>query len=408
MAPGDAQTQTARPDGGAVAVDVSIARTASLQDSLEYTGTTRPYREVSLRSQVEGQLLDLQVNVGDAVRQGQVLGRLDNGLAQASVASAQAEVAAQESEVASAQAEVGDARTQVEQARLELTQAQSDSNRLEQLLNEGAIPEQEAEQGRTGVATAQQAVRSAQEQVRTRQQTVAAAQRRVTSQEAVVAELRKRQSFTVLTAPVSGSVLERLTEPGNLAQAGGEILKLGDFSQVKVFVQVSELELSQIRVGQSAQVRLDAFPDRRFQGRVSRISPAADPTARQVPIEVTLPNPEGRIGSGLLARVQFDQTTTDRVVVPETATQINAKPAQAAAPDQPPPATATIFVATKSGDSGTVAARTVKLGDRSDGKVQILSGLNPGESFVVRSSGGLKGGDRVRISLISETPQSKP
>lgn len=402
---------------GPVAVNVAIAREGTVRAIREYTGTTQPFRLVSLRSQVEGQLLDLNVTVGDAIRQGQVLARVDGTVLTTNVAEAQAEVAARQSEVAQAQIGVSDAQTQVNRTRAELQLAQSDLNRLQLLFNEGAIPEQQLEQARTRVRTAEATLRSAQEQVRTRRQAVEAAQGRVVAQRAVVDREQERRSQAVLTSPVTGSVVEQPTEAGNLVQPGTEVLKLGDFNRVKVAVQVSELELGDIRLGQPVQVRLDAFPRQVFTGQVTRISPAADPVARLVPLEVTIPNPNGRIGSGLLARVSFAQRTNrSRVLVPEAALQVGearqgggaqpAKGEQSEARSQPR-GLGTVFVVDESGDGAKVTSRQVTLGGRGDGQVEIISGLQAGERYVSRSSQALKHGDAVKLSILSENSASQ-
>ncbi|WP_414517561.1 efflux RND transporter periplasmic adaptor subunit [Nostoc sp. PCC 9305] len=404
--PADAQSQS--PGSGqrgssATAVDAAIARTDTLQTQPEYTGNTTPFRIVSVRSQVEARLLALNLDVGDTVKQGQNVGRLDDAILSTELKQAEAELAALKSEVARATNQVSNARADVERARLEVVQAQADSERQQNLFKAGAIAEQTAQQARTQAKTAAQALRAAQEQVRTEQQAVAAAQGRVLAQQALVAQTKERRSYARLVSPIAGIVTEKVTEPGNLLQAGSEVLKIGDFNRVKVVVQVSELELAQIQVGQSVKVRLDAFPTETLIGRVTRISPAADATARLIPVEVVIPNTQGKIGSGLLARVNFQTQTQQRVVVPQTAIQ-----KQAGAGKEQENPSGTLFVVKDTGGKTIVATRAVTLGQKADGKVEILSGLQAGERYVVRSGQPLKDGAAVRLSILSETADSAP
>ncbi len=417
LPPGDARTESANFQQSAkpVAVDVAVARLGSLKKDIEYIGTTFPLREVALRSRIEGQILSVTVDMGDRVEQGQVVARIDNLITESAVAEAKAEVAALQSEVTSLEANVNDARAQVQQAQLELQQAQSNAARREQLLQQGAITKQEVETVRTAVGTAEQRLRSAQQQVDNRLAAVVAAQRRVAAQEALVAQEEQRQSFAVLSSPFKGSVVQRNFEPGDLAQPGNEILRLGDFSQIKVRVEISELELARIKIGQPAQIKLDAFPQQTFTGEVTRISPAADATTRLIPVEVTIPNGERLIGRGLLARVNFTRQGEQSIIIPKTAIQVSSNKAnkaqiQNAKSDQADVNVeqnqATIFVLQRTGEQAKVIARQVKLGKGANSQIEIISGLEPGEEFVVRSGGNLKDGDQVRLSFISELVES--
>jgi HlyD family secretion protein len=499
----DAASEAGSSQPDIIAVDVAIARPSAVASTLIYTGTTAPVKEVQLRSQIQGQLQGLTVEVGDRVRQGQILGHQDDGVLTGVVNEARAEREAQISEVASARSQVGAVSTQVEQARLTLTQAQgnvqqlqnaararleearlqvqqtqADAARLTQLAKDGAISKQQAEQSRTVAQQAQQnlvniqansiqeitqaktAVRTAEQvlqasgaQVNIEQGSVSAAQKRVLAQQAVLNQAQEQRSFAVLKAPLDSVVMERLAEEGNLLQVGDDVLRLGDFRQIKVIVQVPERLLSQIRVGQQTQVTLDAFANRSFTGDITRISPLANATSRLLPVEIVIANVNGRIGSGLLARVNFAQPQQRRIQVPATALQTHESrrgpPGQSNPPtggpgqsqrgsedrkkitpgqrlnsaekniaqqgtgrsrpsqSQPSPSIhdrqGTLFVLDADSSKPQVLERKVILGAHRNGQVEIIQGLRSGEAFIARSSGPLQDGVGVSPSAISES-----
>jgi len=405
---------------GAVAVDVKEARRGQLRAPLTLVGTTQPVELVAIRARVEGHLERLAVDVGDTVKEGQELGRLSTALLDAEVHQTEAGLAEARSEVASAEAGVAQARSALEQARLAQVQAQVEAKRYQRLAQRGIASRQEAEQRATQARTAQQAVRAASQEVRTQRSLVSAAKARVRAQSALLAASRERRSFASLRSPMDGRVVERVHSLGDLVQAGNEVLRVGDFSQVEVAVSVSELELSRVKAGQKVSLQLDAFGDTPFTGTVARVSPQADPQSRLVPVEVVLDNPGGRIGGGLLARVRLDNGGAEQLLVLESALRVDQPGAPGglsgaqggsgtetdgglpeASPDE-----GRVFVVTGGADGGgaRVEERQVRLGARADGQVELLSGLREGDRVVVRSERPLKPGSEVRPSALSDAP----
>ena len=193
-----------------------------------------------------------------------------------------------------------------------------------------------------------------------------------------------------LRSQLGGIILDRLAEPGDYVQPGTALLEIGSLDLLEVTVGVSELDLGQLAVGQPASLSFDAFPDLGdLTGRITRISPVVDPETRLATVEVTLENATGQVGSGLLARVQFVPATPERVLVPESALADRDL----------------IFVLDPASDPPTVTARPVTVGQRRQGQVEILSGLTPGESFVVTSDRPLEPDQEVSLSILSETGQ---
>ncbi|MCS6960234.1 MAG: efflux RND transporter periplasmic adaptor subunit [Pseudanabaenaceae cyanobacterium SKYGB_i_bin29] len=382
-----------------VNVDVAVAKLETIDQPRQYTGTTNPNREVTLRARVEGQLLELAVDRGDLVQQGQIIGRQDDGVLKANVLQSAAELAAREAELARIQTLVANAKAQVERARLELQQAQADARRLNQLAKAGAITPQQAEQAETKANTARQTLKATEAQLQSQQAEVATAQKRVEAQRAILQQAEERLAYTVIRSPITGIVTAKTAEAGNLLQGGNEIVKIADFATVKVVVEVSELDRANLSLGQSATVKLDALPNQEFVGQITRISPTADPRSRLIPVEVELNNEQQTIGSGLLARVTFVPQKSKKVVTaPATALRTAGRPNDKESK---------IFVVKRSGETITVESRPVKIGKEIDGKVVIRSGLAPGEEYVVRSGRPLKDGDKVAVSVLSQRKGEK-
>ncbi|MGB7251122.1 MAG: efflux RND transporter periplasmic adaptor subunit, partial [Phormidesmis sp.] len=190
-------------------------------------------------------------------------------------------------------------------------------------------------------------------------------------------------------------VLSRQVDIGDFVESGATLLELGDLGTLEVSVQVSELDIARLGIGQSAQVQLDAYPNEgTLVGQIMQIAPVADTTSRLIPVQVSLPNPDRRIGSGLLARVQFTPEQSAQVVVPADALAVGK-------------AGDTVFVIEGEGEQAIAVARAVTVGARGQNQVEILSGLAPGEAFVAQSDRPLTSGQAVRLSILSDsTPET--
>ena len=395
-------------------VELAIARRTNLSAIVTYSGTTAPQQTITLRSRSAGQLMDLKVDVGDRVTQGQTVGQVDGALAQDSLQEQSAELAARQYTVEESKRSLAEAQAEILRLQAEIDQAQRDADRFKQLATDGAISQQQAEQSKKTVDALQQSLQGAKELVRNREQSIRAAQERVKAQEAIVSRMQEQLSYAVLTAPMTGLIMDRLVDTGDFVQVGQALVQIGDFGNAVVNLDVSDRELAQLKVGQSAEIRIDAYPDRVFQGTLNRIAPIADPNARLIPVEILIPNPGIPLSQGLIARVNFRNSQDQRLVIPASALTLNqtanprsaGKPAAAspAAPKSSPPAQPDqqrIFVLIQQGEKTIVEERSVQLGDRLDDQVEIRSGLAEGESYVTKTNAPLISGQTVRVSLLA-------
>lgn len=196
-------------------------------------------------------------------------------------------------------------------------------------------------------------------------------------------QLRTRLGYATVRAPITGVVTEKRVESGDLASAQGRLFTVADVSTLVVRVPVSELDVTALRTGDEVDVVLDALPGQPVRGTVRRIFPTADSVTRLVPVEVALASATtARVRPGFLARVTFRLSPRGGVLmVPVGAVLENQRGAA-------------VYVVTE----GRAALRSVQRGGTFQERVEITSGLAPGDSVVVAGNTMLRDGAEVRVS----------
>lgn len=238
--------------------------------------------------------------------------------------------------------------------------------RTVRLVEIGAASREELEQATTKLRTAESEVASQ----RQRLLLLGLSSRRI----AGLRSSSQVSSEVTLPAPVSGSVISRAANPGEVIAADKELLRIADLSSVWVMGQVYEKDLAKVVVGSGASVTSDTYPGRVFRGRVSYIDPTLDPATRTAQARIELANPGQALKIGMFVNVAFAvlgaaEATTP--VIPKSAVQ-NLNNQQV------------VFVETK--DANVFAMRPVKLGPEVNDQYQVLEGLTVGERIVTEGS----------------------
>ena len=189
-------------------------------------------------------------------------------------------------------------------------------------------------------------------------------------------------SDRVVRAPFDGYVSLRNISPGAVVQAGTEIVTIADLSEIKLDFAIPETMLSAVSEGLPIEAQAAAYPGVPFRGTITTINPLVDPQTRSVMIRARLPNPDRRLRPGMLMTVAIEAAPRDRLGVPELSviSEGDARYVFAIGPD------------------GKVKRRTVRMGARQNGIVEVLEGLRPGERVVGDGVVKLADGMAVRIA----------
>lgn len=344
-----------------VPVRAAAIATQDWPATYEATGTVRARTTAVLSSKVMGYVLRVNAQVGDHVRQGEPVIALDARDLDVNVRRA----GTSRAEVLSAVPELDNA-TAAAKANLDL--AQATFHRMEELAAKKSISNQEFDESSARLKSAQ----ANYEMARARRAQVNARLAQV-DEEAGAARIMR--DYATLPAPFSGVVTARSVEPGNLASPGVPLLTLEQDGLYRLEVSVDESKLPAVKTGQSVET-LIAAPGR---ARVAEIVPSVDPASRTYIVKLDLPAaPSSRTGTFGRA---FFPLPTQKVVALPAAALIERGQLQS------------VFVI----EAGIARTRILTTGRRSGDFLEVLSGLNPGETVVVPVPPALQDGARVEV-----------
>jgi HlyD family secretion protein len=248
--------------------------------------------EVHVASKVSGELLELAVEEGTRVKPGDKLAVVDHAVLDIQLRQAEAGVRLAEAQLAllvkgARSEDIRQTEAALKQAESALAVAGDDARRMRELARTGSVTTKQAEdaEARLTVTTAQRnAAAEALNKVRTlaRPEEVRAAEARLAQAQAAVNLISKTIADCTITAPAGGIVTHKAVEAGELVVAGATIVTLAELDSVYVMIYVTEKELGRVRLGDSAEVTIDAFPDKAFAGKITYISSEAEFTPKNV------------------------------------------------------------------------------------------------------------------------------
>jgi HlyD family secretion protein len=300
-----------------------------LQATVSASGTVNPVSQVSVGTQVSGQIKDLLVDFNSEVRAGQLIALIDPETFEYRVRQAQADVDAAQAAVLTAQANGAAARAAVSRAQVDLSEARRDLDRKRMLVAREFIAKSEAEKAEALVNTSVEALKSVQAQLGVADAQVKSAQANVAQRQAGLAQARVDLARTRIVSPVNGIVIKRAVEKGQTVAASLQAPELFVIAQnlqdMQVEASVDESDIGRIRPGQKATFTVDAFPGQGFEGEIRQVRKAAQNVSNVVTYVavVAFTNTGGRLLPGMTANVRVITDARESVLkVPNAALRV--------------------------------------------------------------------------------------
>lgn len=390
----------------AAPVRVETAGASAGTSILSATGYVVAHHKIAVGAKVMGRVAWIGVEKGDVVQEGQVLVRLEDTEFRAQVNQARANLAAAQARLdqlrsgSRPQEKLRD-RAAVLQAEARLRTAEAEYQRTERLVRDGVASKSELDHALAERDTARALLEAARQSssmtdIGPRPEEIRAAAAEVQQMKAALDYAQTQLAATEIRAPVSGTVLERIVERGEMVSPsafGGSgartsVVDLADLTDLQVELDISQTDFSRLKMDQKAEIIPEAYPNLRYTGYIAEIAPEANRAKSTIQVKVKVENPDQQLRPEMNARVNFladdsankENSSTGRILVPKQAVVRVDNGA---------------FVFVIKGDR--VEQRAIRPGGEIGDDYQVLEGLSGNESVALLGADKLRDGDRVKV-----------
>ncbi|MBZ5557796.1 MAG: efflux RND transporter periplasmic adaptor subunit [Acidobacteriia bacterium] len=364
-------------DDAAKPVKVEPIREEAIHRTIEVVGTLAAVDEVTISSEAEGRVSKLLSDLGDRVKAGQALLELDNEKPQYTF---DQQKAALESTLArygatdTAHLPPIERTPDVVKAQAELVQAKQAYDRADELHKRQLVPKQTLDDADAMLRSKQASYDSSLQNAKNLRATIDAS-------DAAMKLAARQLRDTAIRAPFDGIVQKRLVNLGEYVKVQTPVMAVVRVDPLKVTAEIPEKMAPWIQSGQPVELHVDAYPDRAFTGRVSRISPSVNTATRAFAFEALVPNAEAVLKPGTFARVRIVSSKVDQVLtVSYSALQYRYGVNR-------------VFVLT--GDH--LSAKELRVGERLGDRIEIVSGVKAGDVVATNDVDRLNDGMKVKV-----------
>jgi len=374
---GNATSAASSAEPAPVAIHTASVQKQAIDRYLRVTGSLAADEQAGVAAETAGRVVGTPVERGTHVTEGAVLVRVSATEADASLREAEANAAQLEARLGLSAGQPFDPSRvpEVLNAKASLDWAEADFNRIKSLLDQKVVSQAEYDQRLTAVNASRQQFLAAQNTAQQSYRSLQAARARIDL-------ARKTASDTIVRAPFSGIVSERLVSTGDYVTKGMKVATVVRIDPVRVELTVPEQYLSLVKAGQAVRLSVDAYPNETFTATVKFVSPALKSDQRALTVEAVAQNRDGRLKPGLFATAFLQQTNpAPALLVPASSIETVS-------------GTSRVYVVT---DANKVEERIVTLGETVGDRVELASGVKTGERVATNPRGKLSDGTRVQI-----------